>query len=169
MVAERYNVTKATVRKWRDREDMQDRSHRPNTLSTTLTPAQEALVVELRRTLLLPPDDLLALTHEFINRAASRSGLDRCLRRHGVNNLQSLIPVAEGKAVPTKTFKDYGPGFLHVDIKYLPQMPDETHRRYLYVAIVVRSARARHVAASALRGSRQTGADTRGPGARPGC
>ena len=135
VVAERYNVTKATVRKWRDREDMRDRSHRPNTLSTTLTPAQEALVVELRRTLLLPLDDLLALTHEFINRAASRSGLDRCLRRHGVSNLQSLIPVAEGEAVPTKTFKDYEPGFLHVDIKYLPQMPDETHRRYLFVAI----------------------------------
>jgi transposase InsO family protein len=135
VLAERYNVTKATVRKWRGREDMQDRSHRPNTLSTTLTPAQEALVVELRRTLLLPLDDLLALTHEFINRAASRSGLDRCLRRHGMSNLQSLIPVVEGEAGPKKTFKDYEPGFLHVDIKYLPQMPDETHRRYLFVAI----------------------------------
>jgi len=135
VLAERYNVTKATVRKWRGREDMQDRSHRPNTLATTLTPAQEALVVELRRTLLLPLDDLLALTHEFINRAASRSGLDRCLRRHGVSNLQSLIPVVEGQDVPKKTFKDYEPGFVHIDIKYLPQMPDETHRRYLFVAI----------------------------------
>jgi len=72
---------------------MQDRSHRPHKLSTTLTPAQEAIVVELRRTLLLPLDDLLALTHEFINEAASRSGLDRCLRRHGVGNLKHLIPV----------------------------------------------------------------------------
>ena len=81
---------------------MQDRSHRPNTLSTTLTPAQEALVVEMRRTLLLPLHDLLALTHEFINRAASRSGLDRCLRRDGVNNLQDLIPVAEGRGRPDK-------------------------------------------------------------------
>ena len=83
-VAQLYNVTQATARKWRERQDMQDRSHRPNKLSTTLTPAQEALVVELRRTLLLPLDDLLAITHEFINTEASRSGLDRCLRRHGV-------------------------------------------------------------------------------------
>ena len=135
VLAERYNVTKATVRKWRGREDMQDRSHRANTLNTTLTPAQEALVVELRRTLLLPLDDLLALTHECVNRAASRSGLDRCLRRHGVSNLQSLIPVVEGEAAPKKTFKDDEPGFLHIDIKYLPQMPDETTRRYLFVAI----------------------------------
>ena len=34
-----------------------------------------------------------------------------------------------------KTFKDYEPGFVHVDTKYLPQMPDETSRRYLFVAI----------------------------------
>ena len=27
------------------------------------------------------------------------------------------------------------PGFVHVDIKYLPQMPDEASRRYLFVAI----------------------------------
>ena len=70
-LADRYNVTVATVRKWRGRDDMQDRSHCPNKLSTTLTPAQEVLVVELRRTLLLPLDDLLVITHEFINADAS--------------------------------------------------------------------------------------------------
>ena len=34
-----------------------------------------------------------------------------------------------------KTFKDYEPAFVHVDIKYLPQIPDEQSRRYLFVAI----------------------------------
>ena len=134
-LAERYNVTVATVRKWKGRDDMQDRSHRPNTLATTLTPIQEVLVVELRRTLLLPLDDLLAVTREFINPAASRSGLDRCLRRHDVANLKRLVPAVEGEAPAKKTFKDYEPGFLHIDIKYLPHMPDETQRRYLFVAI----------------------------------
>jgi transposase InsO family protein len=134
-LAGRYNVSVATVRKWRGREDMQDRSHRPAKLSTTLTPAQEVLVVELRRTLLVPLDDLLCVTREFINADVSRSGLDRCLRRHGVSNLEDLVPVVEGEAAVKKTFKDYEPGFVHVDIKYLPQMPDEKHRRYLFVAI----------------------------------
>jgi hypothetical protein len=32
-------------------------------------------------------------------------------------------------------FKEYEPGFIHIDIKYLPQMPDETSRRYLFVAM----------------------------------
>ena len=134
-LAKRHNTTVATVRKWRSRDDMQDRSHCPNTLSTTLSPAQEVLVVELRRMLLLPLDDLLAITHEFINADASRSGLNRCLVRHGVNRLADLVPGIEGEPAPKKTFKDYEPGFVHVDIKYLPQMPDEKQRRYLFVAI----------------------------------
>ena len=92
-LAKRHNTTVATIRKWRGREDMQDRSHCPNTLSTTLSPAQEVLVVELRRMLLLPLDDLLAITHEFINPEASRSGLNRCLVRHGVNRRAGLVPV----------------------------------------------------------------------------
>jgi transposase InsO family protein len=135
VLAERYNVTEATARKWRDRQDAQDRSHRPHKLSTTLSAAQEMLVVELRRTLLLALDDLLVVIREFINPAVSRSGLDRCLRRHGVSDLKSLQPAIECPAKPQKTFKDYEPGFLHMDIKYLPQMPDETRRRYLFVAI----------------------------------
>ena len=135
VLAERYNVTEATARKWRDRQDVQDRSHRPHKLSTTLSAAQELLAVELRRTLLLPLDDLLVVIREFINPDVSRSGLDRCLRRHGVSDLKSLQPAIEGPAKPLKTFKDYEPGFLHIDIKYLPQMPDETRRRYLFVAI----------------------------------
>ena len=134
-VAECYNITVATARKWRQRENPQDRSHRPHKLSTTLSPVQELLTVELRRTLLLPLDDLLVVIREFINSEVSRSGLDRCLRRHGVSDLKSLLPELEGPAKPLKTFKDYEPGFLHIDIKYLPQMPDETQRRYLLVAI----------------------------------
>ena len=135
VVAQRFNTTVSTVRKWHSRDDMQDRSHRPHTLKTTLSTGQEMLVVELRRMLLLPLDDLLAITQEFINPAVSRSGLNRCLVRHGVATLAGLMPVVDGEVKPKKTFKDYEPGFVHIDIKYLPQMPDETSRRYLFVAI----------------------------------
>ena len=41
----RRNITVATARKWKGRDDSQDRSHRPHILKTTLTPAQELLVV----------------------------------------------------------------------------------------------------------------------------
>jgi transposase InsO family protein len=43
--------------------------------------------------------------------------------------------VEAGDKPAHKAFKIYEPGFVHVDVKYLPQMPDETSRRYLFVAI----------------------------------
>jgi transposase InsO family protein len=128
-----FGVSESTIYKWRSRDSVQDRSHTAHRLQTNLTSAQEHIVVELRRLLLLPLDDLLAVTHEFISQTVSRSGLDRCLRRHGVGNLRTLRP-AQPKE-PHKAFKAYAPGYLHMDIKYLPQMADESQRRYLFVAI----------------------------------
>jgi hypothetical protein len=63
-LAERYNVSEDTIRRWRGRDSFEDRSHTAHRLQTTLTPAQEVVVVELRRMLLLPLDDLLAITRE---------------------------------------------------------------------------------------------------------
>ena len=135
-LARLYNVTRQTICKWQNRASPVDGSHCPLTMNTTLTPAQELIVVALRTTLLLPTDDLLAVTREFINSAVSRAGLGRCLRRHGVSDLRDLVTLQENeKPAAKKTFKDYEPGFLHIDIKYLPQMPDESARRYLFVAI----------------------------------
>ncbi len=45
-LAERYNISKLTARKWKNRESPEDRSHRPHKLNTTLTPAQEAIAVD---------------------------------------------------------------------------------------------------------------------------
>lgn len=132
-LAQRYGITEQTVYKWKKREVFGDRSHTAHRLQTVLSPAQEAVVVQLRRTLLLPLDDLLAVTREFICPHVSRSGLDRCLRRHGVGNLNVLKPQAP--AIAHKAFKSYEPGYVHMDVKYLPQMPDESSRRYLFVAI----------------------------------
>ncbi|MGZ9709277.1 IS481 family transposase [Glaciimonas sp. GNP009] len=134
-LARRYNVTRQTIRKWQDRNSPLDGSHCPHTLRTTLTLVQELIVIELRKTLLLPTDDLLAVTREFINPAVLRAGLGRCLRLHGVSSLLEMASQDSARPVTKKSFKDYLPGFLHLDIKCLPQMPDESTRRYLFVAI----------------------------------
>ena len=133
VLAQRHGTTEQTVWKWRKRDSVEDRSHTPHHLQTTLTPAQEAVAVALRKTLLVSLDDLLAVVREFLNPNVSRSGLDRCLRRHGVGNLREM----KAKAPKPKhsAFKAYEPGYVHIDVKYLPQMHDETKRRYLFVAI----------------------------------
>ncbi len=79
VLAGRYGVTPDTIYRWRVRTSLKDRSHTAHQLATTLTRPQEFVVVELRRMLLLPLDDLLAVTREFLNPTVSRSGLDPCV------------------------------------------------------------------------------------------
>jgi transposase InsO family protein len=87
--------------------------------------------VYLRRYLMLPLDDLLAVVHEFIEPSMSRSALDRLLRRRGI----SKLPKPEVMVEPAQAFKAYTPGYIHMDVKYLPQMQDEPSRGYVFVAI----------------------------------
>jgi transposase-like protein len=134
--AQRYGLSRATVHKWKHRQSTADASHRPHTLPTTLTPAQELIVVALRNTLLLPVDDLLAVVRAFINAEVSRAGLERCLERYDVSSLKALRRVLEPpQRAPKKPFKNYEPGFIQLDIKYWPRMQTEDKQRYLYVAI----------------------------------
>ncbi|EIJ36491.1 IS481 family transposase [Thiothrix nivea] len=116
--AKHFNVSRSTILKWRGRESMNDRSHRPHQVHTALTPIQEEIVVELRRTLLLTVDDLLVVTREFIKQDMVRSPLIRLLKRHQANRLQDLYAAQSGESETDKpkTFKNYGPGYIHVDV-----------------------------------------------------
>jgi transposase InsO family protein len=91
------------------------------------------VAVALHKALLLPLDDLVAVVREVLNPHVSRSGLDRCLRRHGAGNLRALKPKEPKPG--HGTFKPYEPGYLHIDVRYLPQMADEYRRRSLFVTI----------------------------------
>lgn len=132
-VAERYDIPEQTVWNWRSRDSVDDRSHTAHRLQTTLTPAQEAVAVSLRKTLPLLLDDLLLVVPEFLYPHVSRSVLDRCLRRHGARNLCALRPLLPRPA--HKPFMTCETGYLHVEVKDLPQMADENRRRYLFAAI----------------------------------
>ena len=92
VLALRYGVSEETARKWKRRDSISDLSATPHTLQTTLTPAQEAVVVQLRRLLLLPLDDLLAVTREFLNPGVSRSGLDPS--QSGLNRWRPIARLA---------------------------------------------------------------------------
>ena len=90
VLARLLKISESTVRKWRKRDTVDDESHTPKQLNTTLSPAQEYVVVELRTRLLLSLDELLAVSKEFINVKTSRAGLQRCLKRHGVSRLADM-------------------------------------------------------------------------------
>ncbi|MEI6897595.1 MAG: helix-turn-helix domain-containing protein [Psychromonas sp.] len=90
VLARLLKVSESTVRKWRKRSSTDDVSHIPKQLNTTLTPAQQYVVVHLRLRLKLSIDELLSVCKEFINPHTSRAGLQRCLKRHGVSRLADM-------------------------------------------------------------------------------
>ncbi len=96
-LAVELGVSETTIRRWRARDTVRDHPHTPHRLTTILNPLQEFVVVELRKLLLLPLDDLLVVACEFVCPELSRSALDRCLCRHGVARLADLLPEAEGQ------------------------------------------------------------------------
>lgn len=95
-LARLLKISESTVRKWRKRDFVNDASHRPKHLNTTLTGMQEHVVVELRTCLMLPLDELLDVCQEFVNPKLSRAGLQRLLKRNGISRLATM-PVLDEK------------------------------------------------------------------------
>jgi transposase InsO family protein len=78
--------------------------------STTLTEAEEAIVVEFRRRTLLALDDVLGCLRESIPKL-TRSALHRCLVRHGL----SRLPKDEEKTSKRRRFAETKIGYVHID------------------------------------------------------
>jgi len=58
------------------------------------------------------------------------------MTRPSVPSLKALRAREQWADKPNpKRFKDDEPGFVHVDLKYLPQMPDEQQRKYLFAVL----------------------------------
>lgn len=83
-------INPKTVAKWRKRTTVEDLKTGPKAPhSTTLTEAEEAMVVAFRRHTLLPLDDCLHALQPSIPHL-TRSALHRCLQRHGISRLPDV-------------------------------------------------------------------------------
>jgi transposase InsO family protein len=127
-LARELGIHSRTVARWKGRPDVTDRSTRPHRLATMITPWEQALILELRRSLALPLDDILEAMRRCVNPQLSRSGVHRCLQRH------CLSARLTSQKAPAAAFHTDAPaGFIHIDVKYLP--PLNRCRSYAYVAI----------------------------------
>jgi len=126
-LAARYGISRTALQRQKDRDSVEDRSHTPHRLQTTLNAGHKELVVYLRKRLRMPLDRLLSVVREFIYPTMGRSSLHRLLVRHGIDKLPKPSP----ESSPAKPFKAYEPGYVHIDVKYLPQMADEPSRGYV--------------------------------------
>src|SRR3954453_21108921 len=110
-LAARYGLNPKTIAKGRKRTTTADQPMGPKRpRSTTLTEAEEAIVVEFRRRTLLPLDDVLGCLRASIP-TLTRSALHRCLVRHGL----SRLPKNEENTSKRKRFAETKIGYVHID------------------------------------------------------
>lgn len=126
-LAAELGVSETTIRRWRERTTVADRSHAPKHLAISLSPLEEALVCELRTQVGLPLDDIVEVMHRCVNPELSRSAIHRCLKRHGLNRRPKPDKPAVG------VFEQTTVGFIHADIKHLPAL--QKRKSYAFVAI----------------------------------
>lgn len=125
-LASKYNTSVATISKWKNREELSDKSSRPDNIAYTLSALEQGLVNSIRRTSWLPLDEVWEILIG-INPKISRSSVYRELQRNGLNQ----VPQKEREKA--KKFKEYEPGYLHMDVTYLPKFIGTKY--YLFVAI----------------------------------
>jgi transposase InsO family protein len=141
VLAQRFGVSTETVRKWRKRgaRDCLDRSARPCKLPWKATEEERAVVCAVRRATNFALDDLTFVIAHFLSHL-NRDSIWRILRAEGLNRRPKLA--SERPAKGQGTFKEYDPGYVHIDIKHLPKLQTsngERRKRYLFVAIDRRS------------------------------
>src|SRR5215217_756119 len=135
VLAQRYGVSTETIRKWRKRGpvECQDRSSRPHKLPWKASEEERAIICALRRATGFPLDDLTFVVTHFLPHL-NRDAVYRILKAEGLNRL----PAPSRSRKPDGAFKEYGLGFVHLDVKHLPKLRDKDgviRKRYLYVAI----------------------------------
>lgn len=125
-LSEQFEVSTQTVSKWRNRECPQDISSRPKSINYTLSELEKALIISIRTSTWFPIDEV----HEMLleqNENISRSSVYRCFCQNNINT----VPTEEKEK--TKKFKEYEPGYLHIDVAYFPKFDGQ--KWYLFVAI----------------------------------
>lgn len=125
-LASKYNVNIQTISKWRGRDFLEDKSSRPDSIHYALTPLEKELIRIVRTLTWMELDDLTDTVEEMIPHA-NRSNIYRTLKSFDINK------VPEAQIAKAKLFKEYEPGYLHIDVTYLPKFDKQKY--YLFVAI----------------------------------
>lgn len=125
-LSKRFEVSKNTIFKWKNRTTFEDKSSKPNTIKYSLSYDEMELLIHLRSATWWALDEIVELVYGEES-SAKRSAVYRLFKTNNINN------VPQEKKEEAKKFKEYSPGYLHLDVTYLPKINGK--KRYLYVII----------------------------------
>lgn len=121
-----YNVSVNTICKWKHRVVFTDKSSRPDSIGYSLSELEQVLLAHIRRTSWWALDEIVEMVYPE-DPKSMRSAVYRTFVRLNINK----VPQAEKDKA--KKFKEYEPGYLHIDVTYLPKIDGVKY--YLFVAI----------------------------------
>jgi transposase-like protein len=125
-LSKKFEISKNTVAKWKKQSVFEDKSSRPNNIKYSLTYDEKLLLIHLRSATWWALDEISELFYGD-DAKTKRSAIYRLFKANNIN----IVP--EEKKEQAKKFKEYSPGFLHLDVTYLPKINGK--KRYLYVVI----------------------------------
>jgi len=125
-LAQKHGVSGQTVSKWKNRDFEQDGPSAPKTVHYALSETERILAAGIRSSTWLSLDEIWEMLLDK-NPSVSRSSVHRVFQREGINK------VPKEKREKAKKFKEYDPGYLHIDVTYLPKFNKKPC--YLFVAI----------------------------------
>ena len=125
-IAQKFNISESTISKWKKREKLEDKSSKPHTIHYTLTDLQKAILLQIKKLTWWNLDEIVESVFPE-NPLSKRSAVYRVFVKEGINKKP------EEEKEKAKKFKEYEPGYLHIDVTYLPKINGVKH--YLFVAI----------------------------------
>jgi len=110
-----YKVSENTISKWKKRSVYEDVSSRPHNIKYSLSELDMLVATELRALTWWSLDEITEIIKpdnpEKIKSAVYRTFVRECINK-----------VPEVEKEKAKKFKEYDPGYLHIDVTYLPKI-----------------------------------------------
>jgi len=125
-LSNQLQISQNTVSKWKNRTAFEDKSSSPNTINYSLSEVEKAVVVSVRTSTWWALDEIV----EMVYSERAKEKRSAVYRVFVANNINKVPQKEKEKA---KKFKEYAPGFLHLDVTYLPKINGIKY--YLYVVI----------------------------------
>ena len=129
VLSQRYHLSWLTVKKWKGRESLEDKSSRPDKLRTVLTIEQEDLILFERKQFKKSIEEIYLTLEEQIPNLYPMK-IYRCVARYGLSVLPQELLHAERQI---KRFRHYARGFLHIDTIIAPKINGK--RYYIFTCI----------------------------------
>lgn len=125
-LSEKYEVSHVTCNKWKNSDHTEDKSCAPHTIHYAVPKEFWKIVGQVRKKTKMPLDDLFLALQPYVPNL-TRTNCYRILTYLKLNKLTSK------QKKESKQFKKYKPGFLHMDVFYLPKINGK--RYYCFLAV----------------------------------